>query len=149
MILQNRLKGGISAIMEKKMKHLEMIQGVINRLAGNSSSLKGWGVVLVSALFALSAKDPNKFLVFLTFLPALAFWILDGYYLRQEKLFRKHYDLVREKDESEIDFSMDTSSVEEDVPGWFSVCRSTTLSIFYGTIMLIILILALVLIFDC
>ena len=43
--------------MDKKIKHLEMIQGVINRMASNSFLLKGWTVVLVSALFALAAND--------------------------------------------------------------------------------------------
>ena len=38
-------------------KHLELIQGVINRMAGNSFHLKGWSVVLVSALFALAASN--------------------------------------------------------------------------------------------
>ena len=28
--------------MEKKLKHLEFIQGVINRLAANSFQMKGW-----------------------------------------------------------------------------------------------------------
>jgi len=37
--------------MEKKLKHLEMLQGVINRMANNSFLLKGWSVVLISALF--------------------------------------------------------------------------------------------------
>ncbi len=41
--------------MEAKLKHLEMIQGVVNRMASNSFQLKGWSVVLVSALFALAA----------------------------------------------------------------------------------------------
>ena len=46
--------------MDKKLKHLEFIQGVINRLSTNSFLLKGWSVVLVSALFALSTQDSNK-----------------------------------------------------------------------------------------
>ena len=37
--------------MENKQKHLELIQGVINRLSSNSFLLKGWSVVLISALF--------------------------------------------------------------------------------------------------
>ena len=131
------------------MKHLEMIQGVVNRLSGNSSSLKGWGVVLISALFAISTKESSRFLVFVTFLPALAFWILDSYYLRQERLFREHYNQVRNMDESDIDFSMDTSSVEEEVPGWFCTCFSPTILIFYGTIVLVIIVLMLVLHLDC
>lgn len=37
------------APMDRKIKHLEFIQGVINRLASDSFRMKGWSVVLVSA----------------------------------------------------------------------------------------------------
>ena len=43
--------------MENKKKHLEMIQGIVNRLANSSFLLKGWAVIIVAALFALAAKD--------------------------------------------------------------------------------------------
>ena len=96
--------------MENKSQHLEMIQGVINRLAKSSFLLKGWSVILISGLFALSAKDSKLYFIYLAYFPALAFWGLDGYYLRQEKLFRKLYDKVRVMPEADIDFSMDTST---------------------------------------
>jgi len=92
--------------LEKKLKHLELIQAIISRLANNSFLLKGWSVVLVSAFFALSAKDQSLYFIYLAYFPAIAFWILDGYFLWQERLFRKLYDGVRVKKESDIDFSM-------------------------------------------
>ena len=120
--------------MENKVKHLEMIQGVINRMANNSFLLKGWSVILVSALFALAAKDSNKRYIYLAYLPTVAFWILDGYFLWQERLYRKLYDKVRKLGDSEIDFSMDVSSVSNQVRPWNDVIFSKTLSIFYGAI---------------
>ena len=126
--------------MENKRTHLQMIQGVINRMAGNSFNLKGWSVVLVSALFALAAGGDNVSFAYLALFPALAFWLLDGYFLRQERLFRKLYDRVRAKDESEIDFSMDTSVVAHEVKGWLVVTRSNALSIFHGSILVVVVI---------
>ena len=43
--------------MDRKIKHLEFIQGVINRLASDSFRMKGWCVVLVAALFILMARE--------------------------------------------------------------------------------------------
>ena len=60
-----------------KEKHLELIQGVINRMASNSFMLKGWSVVLVSALFALAASQTKVHFVCLAIFPAAAFWVLD------------------------------------------------------------------------
>jgi hypothetical protein len=59
--------------MERKYTHLEMIQGIVNRLSPNSFLLKGWPVVLVSAMFALAAKDTQLLFVYLAYFPAIVF----------------------------------------------------------------------------
>ena len=86
---------------DKREAHLAMIQGVINRLAQNSFLLKGWSVLLVSALLAVAASSSEDWILPVAFLPTAAFWGLDGYYLRQERLFRRLYDHAREVDEAE------------------------------------------------
>jgi len=120
--------------MENKRKHLEMIQGVVNRLAQSSFLLKGWSVLLVSALFALAAGNTQPLFVYLAYFPAIAFWILDGYFLWQERLFRALYDHVRALEEDAIDFSMDTSLVRDRVRPWRDIIFSKTLIIFHGTL---------------
>lgn len=125
---------------EHKIKHLEFIQGVINRMAGNSFVLKGWCVTLVSALFALASQDSHTEFIVLAFFPAIMFWILDAYFLRQERLFRKKYDEVRGQTETEINFSMNTLPFTNQVDSWIRTAFSWTLFIFYGTIILAIVI---------
>ncbi len=120
--------------MDKKQAHLQMIQGVINRLSQNSFLLKGWSVVLISAMFALSAANRKIYFIYLAYFPALAFWALDGYFLWQERLFRKLYDYVRQMKEEEIDFSMDTSAVKAQIEPWRDVIFSMTLLSFHGTV---------------
>lgn len=116
----------------RKHVHLEMLQGVVNRLSQNSFLLKGWSVVLVSAILALAAANGRDF-AYLALFPALVFWALDGYFLWQERLFRKLYDEVR-LGEEEPDFSMDTSAVRKDVGPWWPVPFSMTLLVFHGTV---------------
>ena len=125
--------------MENKRKHLEMIQGVVNRLASNSFLIKGWSVVLVSALFALSATGTNQSFVFLAYIPAVIFWGLDGYFLWEERKFRKLYDQVRKLDEADIDFSMDTSLVVGDACSWAGATISKTLVPFHGVLIVSII----------
>lgn len=98
--------------MEKKFKHLEMIQGIINRMASNSFMLKGWAVTLVAGVYALASKDTNKIYYLITYVPIVIFWGLDAYYLRQERLYRKLYDKVRKQEEKDIDFSMNATLPE-------------------------------------
>lgn len=100
--------------MEKKKAHLEMIQGVINRMSGNSFLIKGWAVTLVAGIFALSSKDADKLFFFVTYIPILLFWGLDSFYLLQERLYRALYNKVRLQNEEEIDFSM--KATQKDFP---------------------------------
>lgn len=111
-----------------------MIQGIISRMASNSFLLKGWSVTLISALFALAANDANQFFLYLAYFPCVAFWSLDGYFVWQEKIYRKLYEEVSAKDSGIIDFDMNATKFEEDVDSWFSVCFSTTLLLFHGVI---------------
>ncbi len=135
--------------METKLKHLEIIQGVENRLSTNSFLLKGWSVVLISALFALAAGDTEILFIYLAFFPAFAFWFLDGYFLWQERLYRRLYDHVRIKQNDEVDLSMDTSQFLGETASWPKVCFSKTLLIFHGTVTAtIIIVMLLTLEFD-
>ena len=124
-----------------------MIQAVITRMAGNSFLIKGWSVTLVAALFALAAVNTNQVFVYLAYFPGFMFWALDAYFLRQERLFRKLYDRVREEGEDHIDFSMNTQPFEKNVDGTRSVAWSHTLRLFHGTITGTIVVVMLVMIF--
>lgn len=69
--------------------HLQMIQGVINRLASNSFSYKGWAVT--GTLAVLAASSESKISPWLALLPALTFWVLDAYSLMLERAYRSLY----------------------------------------------------------
>ena len=126
--------------MENKRKHLELIQNVITRMAGNLFFLRGWSITLIAALFALFIKEPDRRYIFVVYFPVVIFWILDGYFLSQERLFRALYDHVRKLDEKEIDFSMETSKYQkEEKNGWLSSMFSTTLVFFYIPLVIIML----------
>ena len=98
--------------MDKKYKHLELVQGVINRMASNSFMLKGWAVTLVAGFFALAGKDTDKLYFLVAYVPVLVFWGLDAYYLLQERLYCSLYDKVRQTDEDKIDFSLKATRQE-------------------------------------
>ena len=122
--------------MDRKLAHLQLVQTVIGRMAGNSFSIKGWSVTLVAALFALAAVDDiNEAFVYLAYLPALMFWALDAHFLRQERLFRKLYDHVRLLAVEKIDFSMDTAAFDPTVASTSRIALSPTLRLFHGTLL--------------
>jgi hypothetical protein len=131
-----------------KIAHLQMIQGVISRMGGNSFYLRGWSITLIVGLFAIytsellekMGKDMSYLFIIIFFL----FWIFDSYFLSLERKFRGLYDKVREISEEDIDFSMDISEfrIHADKT-FFAAMFSPTLFGFYGvlgvTMLLIIL----------
>ncbi len=69
--------------------YLSMLQGNIERMAGNSSNCKSWMVTIVSALMALQCTiNALNGWILLGILPILLFWYLDVYYLHLERGMR-------------------------------------------------------------
>ena len=68
-------------------KHLDIMQGIIARIAENSRSCKVWCVTLVAAVLVLVARtgEPQHALIALA--PTLLFLFLDSYYLALERAF--------------------------------------------------------------
>ena len=119
--------------MEGKIRHLELVQGIISRMANNSFMLKGWAVTLVFGIFVLAGKDTDKLYFLVAYLPVIVFWGLDAYYLFQERLYRSLYDKVRQTDENTIDFSLKATTQEFNSDGnnYFNCLFSVTELWFY------------------
>ncbi len=119
--------------IEKVVKHLEMTQALINRLGSNSFQLKGWSMTVIVATMVLIARYDMQHpgIVLAVLLPVLGFWMLDGYFLWQERLFRQVYNEVRVQ--SDTDFKMDVMKhVNKPQCSWRAAVFSVTLVIFYA-----------------
>jgi len=125
--------------MDKKIAHLTFIQGVINRMGQNSFLLKGWSVTVVAALFALASQGTNQLFVLVAYFPAFMFWFLDGFFLHQEKMYRKLYEEVAADRISSNEFTLNTSPIKSEVDSYSSVLFSKTLLPFYGVMIGVIL----------
>jgi hypothetical protein len=125
--------------MEAKLKHLEFIQNVITRMNTNSFLLKGWAITLVSALFALAAKDANQNYVYTACIVIPMFWILDGFFLSQERQYRGLYTHVAKLPKTRIDFNMNARAYATGKNRWAPAMFSRTLLIFYAALIAVTL----------
>lgn len=119
---------------QDRIKHLEFIQNIINRMNANSFQIKGWMITIVSALLALYASSNNYIYVFVAIVPTVVFWFLDSYYLQKERKFRGLYEDVINPEKNIQLFSMDISNYRV---GRYKFCCclfSTTTAILYLTI---------------
>ena len=90
----------------------------------------------------MAATTANPRFLLVALLPALTFWGLDAYYLRQERLFRKLYDAVWKgtpTDPGKGPFSMDTSAFNGQVASWWRTCGSKKVAWLYGPMVAAIL----------
>lgn len=126
---------------DDQRKHLELIQAVITRMAQNSFLIRGWSVTLVSALFALAAKDADQRFVLVSYFPCVLFWCLDAYYLSQERRFRSLYDSAR-KGNIEL-FNMVATAAVTPRDSWQCSFFSTTMLLFHGAIIGVIFVVML------
>lgn len=92
------------------VKHLEMIQSIINRLAENSFLIKGWflTISLAELGFYISNSD-KKYLALLIVISAIVFWVFDSFYLCAERKFRCLFKDVANHKNNFKAFSMDRS----------------------------------------
>lgn len=88
---------GPDKIADLRLKHLEMVQAIVTRMANYSATLKNYCITLVTAIagFAITVQKPLA--VLLALVPVLVFALLDGQYLRLERRFRELYDLSRKE----------------------------------------------------
>lgn len=125
--------------MERRIRHLEMIQQIITRFDTNSFLLRGWGVTLITAIIALNTKEPDKTYFLIAYLPILVFWILDSYFISVKRRYRALYNYVRKLPDKKIDFSLDSKPFEKGKNTWHRACFSSFPLTFYGTLFFIVL----------
>lgn len=92
-----------TVIDDYKIKHLEFIQNIIERMFRNSSFLKGWCLTVLFALMTFSENISGmdgKILLLAVF----SFYFLDTYSLYYQESFIDLFNIVRKKEGT--DFSL-------------------------------------------
>lgn len=125
---------------EDQRKYLEMIQAVIARLASNSFILKGWSVTLVSGLLGFAGQQLDPQTALLALLPALVFWMLDAYYLAQERQQRELFAQARDGASRAFAFDVPRLSVRD----WLGAAFDSTVCGLHGPMAALVVVLSLV-----
>jgi hypothetical protein len=71
--------------------HLNMLQAIVTRLAGNSAQCKTWCVAIVSALFGLAGATRSGRIAVAAIIPILVFGFVDAAYLANERAYLDLY----------------------------------------------------------
>lgn len=136
----------MSELTGENIRHLELIQGVINRMAQISFLIKGWTVPMVAALWVIAAYATDWWYGFLALAPTFILWGLDAYYLRQERLFRCLYNMVRTGSTEPMipTFSMNTEPCRETTKSWLKTLKAPTIIFLHGAVVALVTLLTIV-----
>lgn len=123
--------------LELRVKHLGFIQNIIARMGNNSATLKNYCMALVMGIIGISVTIKNSDILLFAIPIIFIFSILDSYYLRLERAFRKQYDHVRLLD---INVAPDFQIIpnENMRPNWINIYFSWSIAVFYISIMAIL-----------
>lgn len=126
-----------------KKEYLQMIQEPICRMSTISAIFKGFAATIVAGISLISYSTTSRLILGLSFLPVLAFGILDVYYLKLERKFRFLFDQVR-MDKHEIDFSMKLTNdpleiISAKARTWDCI-KSPSIYLFYPFMLLILVV---------
>lgn len=111
--------------------HLQLIQTAITRLAGQSTTIKGWCVTLTSALLGVSATTSTPLTGALALYVIVTFAVLDAYYLTLERAYRALYDTAASDATTSPSWTMTVSRPRP--MGVVSALRSPAISLLYTT----------------
>lgn len=133
-------------------KEIDLIQSCITRMADCSFKLKGWYISLVTIAITLLLGQGCKMFVIggFLFIVTTLFWILDGFFLKMETLYRWKYNwVIKKRLEGDNKYLYDLNPYEKNM--WdelknkneciMKFILSKTLFIMYGVAWIISLIL--------
>jgi len=90
--LQPNLSSTITPDSNSVQAYLNILQGIIARMATNSANCKTWCVSLVSVILLVVTFKNKANYSWITLIPIALFFLLDSYYLGQERSFRDLYN---------------------------------------------------------
>lgn len=77
---------------EDKIAHLQMIQGVIDRMSTSAAIYKGFAATIVTGIAVISFTEVSAWILLIAFFPVGCFLVMDTYYLKLEKQYRILYE---------------------------------------------------------
>jgi len=100
-------------------KELDLIQGVIKRMASNSFEVKKWLIGILTGIVVFKHEEllgGNSQLIWSLLVPILCFWYLDAFFLSTEKLYREMYAWVVKNRPHTDQYLYDLNTMEREFP---------------------------------
>lgn len=128
---------------ENQVKHLEMIQGIVDRMNRNSFQIKAVTAVVIAGLFTMYSRVQKTEILYIGIAPVILLWILDSFYLQTERKFLALYkDIVKFPDKTGyVDFDMSIGNYKSTYNTLISAMFYSINSLTYITLVVLLFVL--------
>jgi hypothetical protein len=106
-----------------------MIQEIVARFAGQSTTVKGWCITVTAALLGFGVTTTTPAITIIAVYVVLAFAVLDAYYLALERAYRGLYNRAAEDQASAWSLKIDRLTLREVA----AAMKSPVILLLYGT----------------
>ena len=121
------------------IEEVKIVQDIIKRMAGNSFNVKTWTITLIVATLLFKGNNNH---VFIAFIPLIAFWFLDSYYLVHDWVVS-----YRLNNDDKL-FNMNPIRFKDKVQSVLRIMFSISTLPFYGSILIMLLIYLTIIYFN-
>lgn len=127
--------------------YLSIVQGVINRMAGNSASSKTWCITLVSAIIVFAYERNKPDAIQIALIPFFLCFVLDTYYLALERHFISIFNEFVKRLRSGTASTADLYVIKPPPPGFnmlkliFATFSSVSIWPFYSLLLVTLIIM--------
>lgn len=108
-----------------------MILMIADRMASNSVFTKRYCITIAAVFLVLASEQKGVKTAYLAIFPIVMMWILDANFCWKEQMAYQLYNKYRTIPEDQIDYDIEISKMRSCVPSWPATMFSTTLLIFY------------------
>jgi hypothetical protein len=130
-------------LADLRVKHLEMVQAVIARVAGQSATLKNYCITVTTAVCGLAVSLQRPCVALLALLPVTIFALLDAQYLRLERRFRGLFNEVRMQRWSAVP-SFEISAQAAPASSYWGALFSWSIFMFYTPLAIAVVFVAII-----
>jgi hypothetical protein len=126
---------------ELRVKHLEMLQSLVTRMASYGASFKSYCITVATTVIGFGFTLHRPLVSALAILPILAFALADAQYLRVERRFRGVFNFIRaESWEQMPSFEMNLERAPTE--SYWNAARSWSILGFYAPLAIVSILIA-------
>jgi hypothetical protein len=131
----------LEKIAELRVKHLEMLQSLITRMAGYGASFKSYCITVATTVIGFGFTLHRPLVSALAILPIFAFAFADAQYLRVERRFRGVFNLVRKESWDQMP-SFEVNLEHAPAEGYLNAAMSWSIVGFYAPLAIVALLIS-------